>query len=256
MPNHYHLLVACPRGGLGAAMQLLQSRFTRHINRTRGADGPLFRGRYRNRVVEDDRYWMHLLAYLHLNPVVAGLAPDAAEARWTSHAAYLGRERRPDWLRTDDLLDAFGSVEALVQYVTEVQIGREPGPDGFDPADLWSRPSSAALPAPRVERPHWPWSEAAAWQTLASVTGVELDRLRHSPTGRHGGSPGRDVAFWWLPMALGVPRASVASKLGVDPAVASRAATRALRRCDEDPQVARWVERLAALVPAPVRGRA
>ncbi|MCA9711777.1 MAG: transposase, partial [Myxococcales bacterium] len=50
MPNHLHLLVHCPRGGLGRAMQWLQSRYSAHLRRTRGGDGPIWRGRYRNRL--------------------------------------------------------------------------------------------------------------------------------------------------------------------------------------------------------------
>ena len=46
VPNHYHLLLRCPDGGLSAAMQHLGSTFTRRMNDRAGRDGPLFRGRF------------------------------------------------------------------------------------------------------------------------------------------------------------------------------------------------------------------
>ena len=82
-----------------------------------------------------------------------------------------------------------------------------------------------------------------------SVTTVSKADILVSPTGRRGGNPARDVAFWWLPRALGVPQSKVAAALHVDPAVASRGATRAAQRAREDERVQRWMERLLALVP-------
>ena len=256
MPNHFHLRVHCPRGGRGLAMQLLQSRFTQHLNRAHNWDGPVFRGRYRNRVIDDDRYWMHLLAYLHLNPVKAGLVTRAEDALWTSHAAYMGIVRPPPWLETADLLDAFPGVSGFEQYVRELRSGAEPGPDGFDETHLWRRPRSAPIPTP-PKRPkrarRWPWTREAAWKVLTETTGMAPEALRVSPSGRRGGNPSRDLAFWWLPMALGVPRTEIAAEFGVDAAVASRGAQRALRRARTDEQVARWMERLGAMLPGPTR---
>jgi putative transposase len=80
MPTHYHLLVRSMRGQLSGAAQFLQSQHARLFNRRRKMAGPLFRGRFGSRLVEDDPYWLYLVGYIHLNPVKDRLcaSPDQA----------------------------------------------------------------------------------------------------------------------------------------------------------------------------------
>lgn len=49
-----------------------------------------------------------LAAYLHNNPVRAGLAGTAADSTWTSHRAWVGLEDRPAWLAASQGLQAAG----------------------------------------------------------------------------------------------------------------------------------------------------
>src|SRR5688572_1964032 len=55
MPNHFHLLLETPRGNLSRAMKHLEGVYSQRLNATYEWDGPLFRGRFRNEVVEDER---------------------------------------------------------------------------------------------------------------------------------------------------------------------------------------------------------
>src|SRR3990167_9991938 len=52
MDNHYHLLVRTPKPNLGRAMRHLNGVYTQKYNRNHHIDGPLFRGRYKARIVE------------------------------------------------------------------------------------------------------------------------------------------------------------------------------------------------------------
>ncbi len=65
--------------------------------------GHLFQGRYKAILVEEDAYLLQLVAYLHLNPVRAGMTAEAGEYRWSSHRAYMGTETLP-WLSCDLVL--------------------------------------------------------------------------------------------------------------------------------------------------------
>jgi REP-associated tyrosine transposase len=47
--------------------------------------GHLFQGRYKAFVVDADSYLLELAAYIHLNPVRAGMAKEAGTYRWSSH---------------------------------------------------------------------------------------------------------------------------------------------------------------------------
>lgn len=60
-----------------------------------------------------------LLAYLHNNPVRAGLVPEANRSTWTSHRAYLGLDPVPRWLCVDTglALAGFADPAAFVAFV-------------------------------------------------------------------------------------------------------------------------------------------
>ena len=95
MPTHVHLLLEVQQTPLSKIMQSLQFRYTRHYNRTWGH---LFQGRYKAILCEKDPYFLELSAYIHLNPVRAGLGGDPSDYPWSSYKAYASGA-------VDDLLD-------------------------------------------------------------------------------------------------------------------------------------------------------
>ena len=90
MSNHYHLAVRAGVVPLDRPMKTLQQRVTRGINARHRVYGPMWQGRYRCKVVDDQRYLDQLLIYIHLNPLQAGLVADPAEYRWSGHHELLG----------------------------------------------------------------------------------------------------------------------------------------------------------------------
>ena len=235
MGNHFHLLLSAPRGNLAEAMGFLQSRFSRHQNQAHQWDGPLFRGRYKNRLVEDEAYWRHLLAYVHLNPVEAHLVGRPEDAVWTSHRAYLGLDSAPEWLDTAEHLALFGGVKPLVQYVYDVQVGRERGPVGFDLQRLWARaPSLKAAPEPP---PTPARGVEQAMVEVCAVTGLALADVERAVMGA-GGNRARLLAIWWLHEGAGLGTSAIARRMHMDPAAVSRDLRRAWR--DKEAQFARW----------------
>ena len=211
MPNHFHLMVEVPRGNLSQVMQFVSGRFTQAYNQLKGHDGAVFRGRYRNAVVDSDAYWMHLLAYLHLNPVAAGLATKPIDCLWTSHGAYVGQLRAPDWLTTDELLAMFGSAKHLVAYVDGVRKHRLQAPDEFDPERFWSEPRSTTAPRPSAPRRR---TADEAIDDVARVLEIPAEEVTALKRGR---SPNRApwLAAWWLLLATGQSQTAVARVFGV-----------------------------------------
>ena len=102
MTTHFHLLVRSPRGMLSRAMQRALDAYARWFNRGRRRDGPLFRGRFANRLVETEAYWADLLAYIDRNPVQAGLAARPSDYPHGS-AFHFARAAGPPWLRRDEV---------------------------------------------------------------------------------------------------------------------------------------------------------
>lgn len=107
MGNHYHLLLRDVRGELSRAMRHVGGVYTYKFNRRHGRDGPLFRGRFRSKVVQDERYVLTVLRYIDLNPVQAGLVRDPIDYAWSSHRAYVIEENDRSQ-NTGTLLDFFG----------------------------------------------------------------------------------------------------------------------------------------------------
>jgi REP element-mobilizing transposase RayT len=107
MPNHYHLLLTTPKANLSRAMRHLNGVYTQRFNRLHKKDGPLFRGRYKAILIQEDEYLTHLIRYIHLNPITAGLTQDLSKYPWTSHKDYLGSQNRGVWLYATQGLSFF-----------------------------------------------------------------------------------------------------------------------------------------------------
>jgi len=115
MGNHYHLLLETPEANLVAGMKWLQGTYTRRFNGRHRVFGHLLAGRYKAVIVDgaDETYFEVVSTYIHLNPVRAGLVrvgeQQVREYRWSSYPAYVGAASgRPEWLRLDRVLGAFG----------------------------------------------------------------------------------------------------------------------------------------------------
>jgi putative transposase len=91
MSNHYHLLLQTPEANLSRCMRHINGIYTQYFNRTYKNDGPLFRGRYKSIVIDQDSYLLELVRYIHANPWSAGLVKHLEDYRWSSHRAYISK---------------------------------------------------------------------------------------------------------------------------------------------------------------------
>ena len=87
MPNHWHLLL-CTKddGDLSLFMHALTNSHTRMVHtltKTVGT-GPLYQGRYKSFLVEEDVHFVAVLKYIERNAVRANLSLRAEEWRWGS----------------------------------------------------------------------------------------------------------------------------------------------------------------------------
>ncbi|MDT8442288.1 MAG: transposase [Desulfuromonadales bacterium] len=104
LSNHYHLLIQTPAGNLSRFMRHLNGVYTQRYNRAHDCDGQLFRGRYKAILVEEDRYLLELVRYIHRNPLNAGIVEDIDQYAWSSHHDYLTDTTGASWLHKDFVL--------------------------------------------------------------------------------------------------------------------------------------------------------
>ena len=90
MPNHYHLLLYPRSEQLSSAMKSLSLAYTKAINKRFNRVGALFQGRFQKIVITNSEYLIHLIRYIHLNPVKANLVTQPGEWEFSSYQEYAG----------------------------------------------------------------------------------------------------------------------------------------------------------------------
>jgi REP element-mobilizing transposase RayT len=140
LTTHFHLLLRSPRGELSRTMQRVLDAYARWFNRGRRRDGPLFRGRFTNRLIESEAYWSNVVAYIDLNPVQAGLAVRPSDYPHGS-AFHYARKAGPPWLRRE-------TVEA---WTVEFAAGVSYDPSGYPGLRESSTEAGSCLAERRIE---------------------------------------------------------------------------------------------------------
>jgi putative transposase len=121
MKNHYHLLLSeCAEGGLTLFLRKLNIGYANYFNERYNRSGSLFQGRTKKVHVNSDAYFIHILNYVHFNPLdyfakgrdwrTRSLTnPVQAHEyllryRWSSYMDYCGERNFPS-LISKDLFD-------------------------------------------------------------------------------------------------------------------------------------------------------
>lgn len=87
MPNHWHLLLHTENDGdLGLFMHRLTNTHTRRVHSLTGTigHGPIYQGRYKSFLIQNDVHLLTVLKYIERNPVRAGLSSRAEQWQWGS----------------------------------------------------------------------------------------------------------------------------------------------------------------------------
>ena len=135
--NHYHLLIQTPGANLSRMMRHLNGLYTQRFNRQHKRDGPLFRGRYKAIVVDEEPYLLAVARYIHHNPVKAGLVKWPEKFKWSSCRLYL-EKMPPVWLDTDQLLSRFTQRNRKKAFIDFMRSKIEEPVNTFYDSRRWS----------------------------------------------------------------------------------------------------------------------
>ncbi len=204
MPNHYHILARTPFANLSRCMRQINGTYTLWLNRVYYWDGPVFRGRFKSQLVEDEEYLRILVAYIHLNPIKAHLVARLDSFAWTSHRVYLGRDSAPDWLTLDHFLHLFGGSSKLNEFVRSVRNKSIEYPEGFDPETGLFEKKSIQRRQARFNEPEGSVAGERSGriaervlQEVCELTGASMRELKRREMGP-GANPARRFAAWAL----------------------------------------------------------
>jgi hypothetical protein len=161
MSNHVHLALLAGAASLKSWMAPMHSEFAEWINARIERIGAVFVRGPKILSVADCGLGQ-VIAYIHRNPVRAGVVMNARDSNWTSHQAYLGKVTAPTWLDTGlgFRRSGLGTPEELDAWVSNT------ANDARAPSHKRGRPKTAQ-PAPEdVVR-------ASTWR-LSSLKGISL----------------------------------------------------------------------------------
>ena len=121
MGNHVHLLLKEEQEELGIIMRRIGASYVYWYNWKYQRCGHLFQDRYKSEVVEDDRYFLTVLRYIHRNPLKAGIVKNIGEYKWSSYCEYTGKTKMID---TDFALQLFNDdrEKAIASFMEFHQI--------------------------------------------------------------------------------------------------------------------------------------
>jgi len=268
MSNHYHLAVRMGEVSLSRSMRYIHHRYSQSYNGRHRVFGPLWQGRYRSKFVGDEEYLRQLIAYIHLNPVMAGVVKDAAKYRWCGHREVIGRAVGRRLVDVDETLLAFDGERrpALAAYRSAMStVLRED----------WREEDPGGLPWWRVGRP--PKSERGGEITVddsrprIGMDGLSTVSLRWGMKlrdfldrgaeaveiplgdlkGRKRGETiveGREILAWLGVELYGFAVKELAKGLDKHLETASRLVSRAASRRVEDPNFRAKIQRVDSVI--------
>jgi putative transposase len=130
MTDHAHFAIRTGPIPLARVMQSLQTAYAQAFNRRHSRVGHLFQGRYKAFLVEDERYFLTLLRYIHFNPVAVRMCKRPEQHPWSSASAFL-ENRGPDWLDLDEAFRLVAHRPSEARRVYRALMGKDPGVEPY-----------------------------------------------------------------------------------------------------------------------------
>jgi len=255
MTNHAHIVLRTGALPLAKVMQKLLTRYAVHFNKRHRREGHLFQNRYKAILGQDERYFMALVRYVHLNPVRGGTVGSLDELSgypWSGHRALL-TGRCPDWQDVGAVLGRFATdpgvarsmyveflaarekvddakLAAMLERGAKVEMVGERGGSGEE--RILGRGEFVEGVLREVEgrdrRRAWlgkRLSPADVIARAAEAAGVRARDVR-GPRKRPAVARARHLACKWLVEDLGLPGVRVAEMLGISQTAVSRGVER------------------------------
>jgi len=91
MTNHFHMALETEDTALWIIMRDLLSLYAGGFNSMHDCTGHLFEGRYTSKLIEDERYFLAVSRYIHLNPVKAQIVKTALDYEYSSYGLFVNK---------------------------------------------------------------------------------------------------------------------------------------------------------------------
>lgn len=115
MDNHFHLLIGNIQNNLSTFMKKIGDSYVSYFNKKYERIGPLFQDRFKSEPVEDEKYFLTLVRYIHQNPQKAGKC-KTINYQWSSIRCFWEKQ---DFIDTDFTIQLIGGLKNLINYLLE-----------------------------------------------------------------------------------------------------------------------------------------
>jgi len=140
MGNHYHLLLSeRVDGGLSLFLRKLNVGYAMYFNEKYKRQGTLFQGRTKKIHINSDAHFLHILHYIHLNPLdflkgaeqwrtleiknAKTALAHLEKYRWSSYLDYCGKKNFPSVLTKDLFGDVFKNYPKTIGvYLKDLEL--------------------------------------------------------------------------------------------------------------------------------------
>ena len=93
MSNHFHIALETDKVELWKIMQKILHPYSMDFNHKYHFTGHVFESRYTACLIEDDRYFLEVSRYIHLNPVKAKMVREPLDYEYSSYGKFVTDER-------------------------------------------------------------------------------------------------------------------------------------------------------------------
>nr|WP_312579869.1 transposase [Sedimentibacter sp.] len=115
MDNHIHLLIKAEENELRTLMKKLNVKYAMYYNSAEKRNGHVFQDRFRSEAVEDDKYMLGAIRYIHNNPVKVGIVKSVLEYQWSSAKDYVNKNS--NIIRCKYLNEVMGLFKDKVEFI-------------------------------------------------------------------------------------------------------------------------------------------
>lgn len=117
MSNHVHLLLKTEAEEIGNVMRMITVGYAQYHNIKHGRTGHLFQNRFKSEAVDDDKYFLTVLRYIHQNPVKAGIVDNIANYKWSSYHEY--NTSKAKLVNASFALSFFADIQSFKEFMSE-----------------------------------------------------------------------------------------------------------------------------------------
>lgn len=124
MDNHVHLLINDNGNDISKVIKSINISYASYFNKAYNRVGHLFQDRFGSEVIENDEYHIAVSAYIHNNPVRAGMVNKPEEYKWSSMNIYIEKKGKEELVEPDKILDNFSTSsrqKAIQEYYNYVR---------------------------------------------------------------------------------------------------------------------------------------